>query len=95
MLIGALTLKFRLHDIRSLKDKRNIANSLKAKLRNSFNVSVAEVGDSDDCDALLLAVVHVSNSKQRVEAQLNKALAMVEAVSSEELTDVSVEVFGA
>jgi hypothetical protein len=94
MLIGVLTLEFRLHGLRSVKEKRNIANSLKKKLRNTFNVSVADIDPSGNKNSLKIAVVHVSNSTRRVESRMNKILAMIEAVSSEELADVSMEIFG-
>ncbi|MCA1944806.1 MAG: DUF503 domain-containing protein, partial [Desulfovibrio sp.] len=43
MVIGTLLLEFTLHGNDSLKGKRNVAQSLKRKLRNKFNVAVAEV----------------------------------------------------
>ncbi len=91
MVIGILTMEFTLHDNFSLKGKRNVANSLKRKLRNKFNVAVAEVDGQDNCARLVLAAVTVSNTRVSVESRLTKALAMVEAISPEELTDSCIE----
>jgi hypothetical protein len=44
MIIGVLTLEFRLHGNSSLKGKRQVAQSLKQKLRNTFNVAVSPGG---------------------------------------------------
>ena len=93
MKIGVLTLKFRLHGNRSLKDKRKVALSLKQKLRNKFNAAVAEVDAMDVHDKLVLAVVTVANDGKRVESSLAKALAMVEAISPAELTRCDTEIF--
>ncbi|WP_419787594.1 DUF503 domain-containing protein [Pseudodesulfovibrio sp.] len=93
MILGVLTLEFRLHGNRSLKGKRKVALSLKQKLRNKFNVSVAEVDAMDVHEKLVLAVVTVANETQRVESSLSKALAMVEAISPAELTNCNTEIF--
>ena len=47
MIIGACTITLHLHGVRSLKEKRSIIKSLQARLRNEFNVSVAEVDAQD------------------------------------------------
>ena len=57
MIIGTLRLEFRLHGVFSLKEKRKSANSLKQKLRNTFNVSVAETEAQDSHQTLVLGVV--------------------------------------
>jgi len=93
MIFGVLTLEFRLHGNRSLKDKRKVALSLKQKLRNKFNVAVAEVDAMDVHDKLVLAVATVANETKRVESSLAKALALVEAISPAELTHCNTEIF--
>jgi len=95
MIIGILRLDFRLHDVHSLKEKRRIANSLKQKLKNKFNVAVSEVDNQDAHTRLVLAAVTVSNETKRVQSQLSKAVSMIEASTSEELVDTHLEIFGA
>jgi len=93
MIIGVLTLEFRLHGNGSLKGKRQVAQSLKQKLRNTFNVAVSEVDAQDAHQKLVLAVVTVSGETTKVESRLSKALAMVEAISPAELVRADTEVF--
>ncbi|WP_462323464.1 DUF503 domain-containing protein [Desulfoplanes sp.] len=95
MIIGILRLDFRLHGIQSLKEKRRIANSLKQKLKNKFNVAVSEVDSQDALSRLGLAAVTVSNETKRVQSQLSKAVSMIEASTSEEIVDTRIEIFGA
>ncbi len=92
MHIGVLTLEFTLHGNESLKGKRNVAQSLKRKLRNKFNVSVAEVADQESHTSLVLAAAMVSSDYKRLQSTLNKALCMIEAISPEELTGSDIEI---
>ena len=93
MILGVLTLEFRLHGNRSLKGKRKVAQSLKQKLRNKFNVAVSEIEAMDVHDKLVLGVVTNANETSRVQSRLSKALAMVEAISPAELTKCNTEIF--
>ncbi|SMF19474.1 DUF503 domain-containing protein [Desulfovibrio gilichinskyi] len=93
MIIGVLSLEFRLHGNRSLKGKRKIALSLKQKLRNKFNVSVSETDAQDSHEKLVLAVVTVSGETRKVESRLSKALSMIEAISPAELVNCKTEIF--
>ncbi len=93
MIIGVLSLEFRLHGNNSLKGKRKISLSLKQKLRNKFNVSVSEVEAQDSHERLVLAVVTVANETSKVDSRLSKALAMVEAISPAELINCETEIF--
>jgi len=74
-----------LHGNDSLKGKRRVANSLKQKVRNTFNVSVAEVGSEDSLTRLRLCVASVSNSERHLRERMDKCLLMMEAVCSEEM----------
>ncbi len=93
MHIGTLKIEFRLHGIYNKKEKRSIASSLKQKLRNKFNVSVAETEALDSLNNLVLTVVTVSNEAKRVQSILNKTLSMIEAACIDEIIDVSIEIF--
>lgn len=85
MLFGLLRVEYRLHGNTSLKDKRRVANSLKQKVRNKFNVAIAETGSENDMDRLTLAVVSVSNEGRHLQDRLGKCLSMMEAVCHEEM----------
>ena len=95
MYIGTLGVEFHLHGNQSLKDKRRVANSIKQKTRNKFNVSVAEVYTEDSMDRLCLAIVSVSNSKGHLESRLQKCLLMLEAACPEEMVYSEIVVEGA
>ena len=94
MVLGLLRVEYRLHGNTSLKDKRRVANSLKQKVRNKFNVSIAEVGSEDDMGRLALAIASVSNETQHLESRLTKCLSMMEAICHEEMVYSDIEYLG-
>ena len=94
MYIGILRVEFALHGNESLKDKRRVAQSLKQKVRNKFNVAVAEVGSEESMDYLSLSIVSVSNDKTHLESRMTKCLNMVQAASDEELVYDDIEIIG-
>ncbi|MBN2139451.1 MAG: DUF503 domain-containing protein [Desulfovibrionaceae bacterium] len=93
MIIGVLTLEFRLRGNDSLKGKRKVALSLKQKLRNKFNLAAAEIEAQDDPQRLVLAAATVSNETRKVESVLSKALGLAEAATPAELVHCGTEIF--
>lgn len=91
MVIAVLTVEYHLHGNDSLKGKRRVANSLKQKVRNTFNVAIAEAGTEDSLTRLRLAVVSVSNSEQHLRERMDKCLLMMEATCSEEMVGSDLE----
>ncbi len=85
MLMAVLTVEYALHGNDSLKGKRRVANSLKQKVRNKFNVAIAEAGTADSLSRLRLAVVSVSNAEAHLQSRMDKCLSMMEAVCPEEM----------
>jgi hypothetical protein len=94
MIIGVLTLEFRLHGNDSLKGKRSVAQRLKMKLRNKFNVAVSEIANHDMLDSLALGVVTVSTDGKHAQGLLQKALNMVVAADEAELIYDDIELIG-
>ena len=61
--VGVLTMELRIEHAHSLKEKRHVVKSLKDRLRNKFNVSVAEIDDQDLHNSAVVAVAALSSSK--------------------------------
>jgi hypothetical protein len=70
MVIGLLTLELHFPGARSLKDKRQALRSLEQRIRNRFNVSVAEVEHQDLWQRSRLAVVSVNTDHTHLESTL-------------------------
>ena len=76
--IGAARVTLYLEDSFSLKDKRQVVRSITQRVRNQFNVGIAEVEDLDDQRVATLAVVCVSNSAPHADAMLATVVAFIE-----------------
>ncbi len=71
--IGVLTLELWVEASHSLKDKRQVVRSLKDRLREKFNVSVAEIDGLDSWQNSVIAVVTVANDRTYAEQVLQAA----------------------
>ncbi len=74
MVIGVMTLEFHLPSCQSLKSKRYVVKSLKVRLFNKFNVSVAEVDFHDLWQRTKIAVVIVSGDKRFAKSVLSRIM---------------------
>src|SRR5256886_6915452 len=64
MVIGVSQITLHLPDSHSLKDKRQIIKSVVARVRNRFEVAIAEVDEQDRWQIAILGVSCVTNSSQ-------------------------------
>ncbi len=87
MIVGVLTVELAIFDARSLKDKRRVLAGLKQRLRNRFNVSVAEVAYLDAPKRSRLAVSIVSRESRVVHSQLDKVVDLVRRTVGLSLVD--------
>ena len=67
MPIAYLTLELRIEGAHSLKDKRQVLRSMKDRLRNSFNIAIAEIEVTDLWQRATLGVVSISDSRDYLE----------------------------
>jgi len=70
--IGVLTLELRLEESHSLKEKRHVVQSLKDRLRNKFNVAVAEIDHQDTWQRSVIAAVTVASDQTHAEKVLHR-----------------------
>ncbi|MFA7692938.1 MAG: DUF503 domain-containing protein [Candidatus Hydrogenedentes bacterium] len=91
MTIGLLQMELLLPEARSLKDKRRLIKSLKDRLHNKFNCSVAETGGQDLWQRSSLAVCIVGGDSRHVNSQLNTVVTYVEMSAAVVLVDYRME----
>jgi len=75
----------------SLKEKRKQVKSLKEKIRNKFNASVAEIGSLDEWQRSEIGVSMISNDKQFIEKQYRAIETMVLELREVELIKTNIE----
>jgi uncharacterized protein YlxP (DUF503 family) len=87
MIVGSLRVRLLIRESRSLKDKRQVVRSIKDRLRNSFNVSAAEVDALDHRQLAVLGFAAVANEAGHVKAVLEQILGALRAHPIAELLD--------
>ena len=92
MVIGLLMLDLHFPGARSLKDKRQALRSLETRIKNRFNVSVAEVEHQDLWQRARLAVVTVNTDHGHLDSTLQSVAGEAATARNVELLDSSVEI---
>jgi uncharacterized protein YlxP (DUF503 family) len=85
--IGILYVRIFIPHAQSLKDKRSVLKSLKDRVRNQFNVSIAEVGDLDKWQLSTLAAVSVGNDRREIDPVLQRIVLFIESNLPVEITE--------
>lgn len=76
----------------SLKQKRQVVQSLIVRIRSAFNVSVSEVDDHDLCQTATIAIACVSNDRSAVNAMLSKAQELIDKELRVQIQAVALEI---
>ncbi len=77
----------------SLKDKRTIVKSLKDRMHNSFNVSVAETGHQDLWQRCELTAAVVTTDRRHAENVLREADHLVSGADGARIVDTATSYF--
>lgn len=78
MIIGTCTILIYIPAAQSLKEKRQAVKSILARVRNEFNVSIAEVDAQDSWQEAVLGVACVSTSRRYAHGQLEAVVKFIE-----------------
>lgn len=92
MIVGVGKIKFRLFDVRSLKEKRKIVKSMIRRMGNAFNISIAEVDLNDSHDWAVIGFSIVGNDSRLVNSKLDKAVNMADDMGLAMIADSEIEV---
>jgi hypothetical protein len=92
MVVGTLKIVLLVHDNRSLKGKRKIVRSMVDRVKNRFNVAVAEVGANDLWQRIELGVCTVGNDRRHVDASLTNVFSFLESLYLAEIVETDMEV---
>jgi len=86
MIVGMLKVKLLIREARTLKDKRQVVQSIKDKLANKFNVSVAEVESLENPRVAVLGFAMASNEAHHAKTELGKIVEALRVHPIAELT---------
>ncbi len=91
IIVGLCTVELFIPGTQSLKDKRQVLMSLKDRLRDKFNLSVAEVEGQDLWQRAVLGLAYVANETRHVHQVLDQALNVIRATPAVEIVQSRVD----
>jgi uncharacterized protein len=93
MVVGVCSIDLHIPGNDSLKGKRSVVRRIKERVRNTFNVSVAEVEDLDKLQRAGIGIAFVSNDASHVHSTLSKVVNFIEHLYVAEIIDYHIEVW--
>ncbi|GIX48661.1 MAG: hypothetical protein KatS3mg131_2872 [Candidatus Tectimicrobiota bacterium] len=93
MHVGVCTIELRMREPHSLKAKRQVVKSIITRVRNQFNVAVAEVDHQDKWQRTTLGVAVVSTATDHANGILSKVVNFIESMYVVDLIDYHIEIW--
>ena len=91
MVVGVLQIDLHIHESQSLKAKRGCLRKVVSRIRNTFEVSVAEVGSQDLWQRAKIGIAVIGNDRSVVNQRLDHVLNFVDSLGTAEVIDHSIE----
>jgi hypothetical protein len=91
LVVGVLRLELRLPENHSLKGKRSVLRTIKSRVSNTFNVSVAECAAHDLWQRAVLGVARVGAEQRDVEGALHQVVGFIQDLHLVEVGEQQVE----
>ncbi|HNR68104.1 MAG TPA: DUF503 domain-containing protein [bacterium] len=76
-LVGLLQIELFIPASQSLKEKRFVLSSLKSRLSNKFNISVAEVDHNDKWQRATLGIALVGNERRFLDQSVAQIMKLI------------------
>ena len=86
MVVGVCRVTLMVEESHSLKERRAVIRKLKDRVRLKFNCAVADVGDQNAWQEIILAFAVIANDKAFVDTMLTKILAFIEDLAVAKVT---------
>jgi uncharacterized protein YlxP (DUF503 family) len=92
MIIGTCKVYLTADWVYSLKDKRTVTKSLIERVRNKFNVSVAEIENQDVHKSIVIGFACVTNETSHANSVIDTVINFIEKHTDAEIGDVVIEI---
>ena len=77
MVVATCIITLELAGVQSLKEKRSILKSILARLRQEFNLSVAEVDGQDAWGTAVIGLAAIGNDKAYLHGMMEKSVTWI------------------
>jgi uncharacterized protein YlxP (DUF503 family) len=93
MFVGAIKIELFFPECHSLKEKRQILNSILGKVQAKFNVSVSEIDHHDLWQRATIGIAYVSKSSYQARKALHKVQSYIEGLNKAEVIEDKISFF--
>lgn len=74
--------------VHSLKEKRMVVKSIVQRLKNKFNLSVAEVAEQDIHQIIVIGIAAICGSSAQVDSTMENVINFIEGITDAEIIDI-------
>ncbi|MEO0289419.1 MAG: DUF503 domain-containing protein [candidate division WOR-3 bacterium] len=79
MKVTVVKIELFMRESQTLKDKRRVIKSLIERVKNRYNVSIAEVDDNDSCKKSTIGIAILSNDTKFNDKQLKEIINFIDS----------------
>ena len=91
MVVGIAKIRIYAPWVHSLKEKRMVVKSLCAKVKNKYNVSIAEIEDQDIHQSIVLGFTCVTNDNSHADQIIDTVIRFIEGSTEGEIIHIERE----
>ena len=75
----------------SLKEKRMVVKSIVQKLKNKFNISVAEIDEQDIHQTIVIGIAGICGTSAQLDSTMENIITFIECTTDAEIIDIQKE----
>lgn len=92
MIVGVCSVKLKIYESNSLKEKRHIIKSIIGRIQSRFNVSIAEVDLNDSWQMSIIGFSCVTNNTKHANQIISNVLKFIDGDERVEMIDYNIEI---
>lgn len=92
MVIGTAKIQLSAIWVHSLKEKRTIIKSIVDRVKNRYNISIAEVDNQDYHQTITIGIACVSNNRRHADSIIQEVISFVENNTDAVLENIETEI---
>lgn len=92
MIVGICSVKLKIYESNSLKDKRHIIKSIIGRIQSRFNVSIAEIDLNNNWQRSLIGFSCVTNNTKHANQIISNVLKFIDGDNRVEIIEHNIEI---
>lgn len=89
MYVYAAELRIYAPDVYTLKEKRSKINRVLDRVKNRYKIAIAETGDQDLYQSIVIGLAAVSNEASHAEHVIHQVISFIESKGDVDIVDIN------